>query len=84
MHLTLMHISDLHAGPPFDPDKAELIIRDAADLQPDLMVLSGDMVQRADFTSQWRQIRAFIERLPEPRLLVPGNRDVPQYNQIAR
>lgn len=84
MHLTLMHISDLHAGPPFNSDKAELIIREAEELQPTLMVLSGDMVQRADYTSQWREIRAFIERLPEPRLIVPGNHDVPQLNQIAR
>lgn len=84
MHFTIMHISDLHAGPPFNPDKAELIIREAHAIQPTLMVLSGDMVQRADFAAQWRQIRAFIDRLPEPRLIVPGNHDVPQYNQIAR
>ena len=84
MYLTLMHVSDLHAGPPFNPDKAELVIREAEELKPDLMVLSGDMVQRADFTSQWRQIRAFIDRLPEPRLIVPGNHDIPSYNQIAR
>src|SRR5918997_3290306 len=79
-----MHISDLHAGPPFNPDKAELVIREAEELKPDLMVLSGDMVQRADFTSQWRQIRAFIDRLPEPRIIVPGNHDIPSFNQIAR
>jgi 3',5'-cyclic AMP phosphodiesterase CpdA len=84
MYLTLMHVSDLHAGPPFNPDKAELVIREAEELKPDLMVLSGDMVQRADFTSHWRQIRAFIDRLPEPRLIVPGNHDIPSYNQIAR
>jgi 3',5'-cyclic AMP phosphodiesterase CpdA len=79
-----MHISDLHAGPPFNPEKAELIIREAQEINPTLMVLSGDMVQRADFTSQWREIRSFIDRLPEPRLIVPGNHDIPQYNQIAR
>jgi 3',5'-cyclic AMP phosphodiesterase CpdA len=84
MHLTLMHISDLHAGPPFNPDKADLIVREAEELNPDLMVLSGDMVQRADFTRQWLEIREFIKRLPEPRLIVPGNHDVPMFNQIAR
>src|SRR4051795_973799 len=84
MHLTLMHISDLHAGPPFDVEKAELIVKEAAELKPDLMVLSGDMVQRADYTSQWRTIQAFIDRLPQPRLIVPGNHDIPQLNQIAR
>lgn len=84
MHLTLMHISDLHAGPPFNHDKADLIVREAAELKPDLMVLSGDMVQRADFTRQWRQIRTFIDQLPEPRLIVPGNHDIPSLNQFAR
>jgi len=84
MHLTLMHISDLHAGRPFNPEKADLIVREAQELQPDLMVLSGDMVQRADFRRQWRQIRAFIDRLPEPRLIVPGNHDIPRFDQIRR
>lgn len=84
MHLTLMHISDLHAGPPFNPEKAELIVREAEELQPDLLVISGDMVQRADYINQWRDIRAFIQRLPQPQLIVPGNHDVPQFNQLAR
>ena len=79
-----MHISDLHAGPPFSSEKAELVVREAEEIQPTLMVLSGDMVQRAEFRKQWRQIRGFIDRLPEPRLIVPGNHDVPQYNQIGR
>ena len=84
MQITLMHISDLHAGPPFSADKAELIVREAEEIQPDLMVLSGDLVQRADFTSHWHQITAFIERLPQPRIIVPGNHDIPMFNQIAR
>jgi 3',5'-cyclic AMP phosphodiesterase CpdA len=84
MPFTLMHISDIHAGPPFNPEKAELIVREAQELQPDLMVLSGDMVQRADFRWQWRQVRDFIARLPEPRLIVPGNHDIPRFDQIGR
>lgn len=84
MQHTIMHISDLHAGPPFNPAKAELVIREAHELQPTLVAISGDLVQRAEFRRQWSQIRAFIDRLPEPRLIVPGNHDVPQYNQIAR
>ncbi len=82
--LTIMHISDLHAGPPFNTDKAELVIREAQELNPTVVVISGDMVQRAEFRRQWIQIRAFIDRLPEPWLIVPGNHDVPQYNQLAR
>ncbi len=81
---TIMHISDLHAGPPFNPDKAELVVREAHEIKPDLVVISGDLVQRAEFRGQWRQVRAFIDRLPQPRLIVPGNHDMPQYNQFAR
>lgn len=81
---TIMHISDLHAGPPFNPEKAELIVQEAAEIKPDLLVISGDLVQRADYKQQWYQIRALLDRLPEPRIIVPGNHDVPQLNQVAR
>jgi 3',5'-cyclic AMP phosphodiesterase CpdA len=84
MPFTLMHISDLHAGPPFNPEKAELIVREAEELNPDLLVISGDFVQRADFRKQWRQAREFIDRLPRPRLVVPGNHDIPRYDQVGR
>jgi 3',5'-cyclic AMP phosphodiesterase CpdA len=79
-----MHISDLHAGPPFNPRLAEQVAREAHELRPDLLVASGDFVQRADFVSQWRTITAFLKTLPEPRLVVPGNHDVPLYNPFSR
>jgi hypothetical protein len=37
----LMHISDLHAGPPFNPMLAEQVAREAHDLKPDLLVASA-------------------------------------------
>jgi 3',5'-cyclic AMP phosphodiesterase CpdA len=79
-----MHISDLHAGPPFNLALAEQIAREAHDLRPDLLVASGDFVQRADFAGQWRTIVAFLKMLPEPRLVVPGNHDVPLFNPFNR
>ncbi|GAC1544439.1 MAG: metallophosphoesterase family protein [Herpetosiphon sp.] len=81
---TILHLSDIHAGPPFNEDKAELVIREAAEIRPDLVVISGDLVQRADHHWHWRQARNFVERLPTPRLIVPGNHDIPQFNQVAR
>jgi len=80
----LMHVSDLHAGPPFLPRLAEQVAREAHDLKPDLLVASGDFVQRADFPSQWRAISAYLKTLPEPRLVVPGNHDVPLFNVFNR
>lgn len=84
MRRVIMQISDIHLGPYFDHDRGELIVREAHEIQPDLMVVAGDLVMRADFKAQWLDARAFIARLPQPRLIVMGNHDVPQYNQIAR
>ncbi len=84
MRYTLMHISDLHAGPPFNRSIADQVVRQAHELQPDLLVISGDLVQRAMITSQWRTILAYLESLPQPQLIVPGNHDVPLYNPLAR
>jgi 3',5'-cyclic AMP phosphodiesterase CpdA len=79
-----MHISDLHAGPYFDLRVAEQLVREANDLRPDLLVISGDMVQRADFANQWRTIAGFIKQLPEPQLIVAGNHDVPLFKVHRR
>lgn len=84
MRHVLMHISDLHAGPPFNAALAEQVAREAHELRPDLLVISGDFVQRADFQAQWRTITTFLKRLPEPRLVVPGNHDVPMFNPFQR
>lgn len=84
MRHVLMHISDLHAGPPFRLALAEQVAREAHDLKPDLLVVSGDFVQRADFRNQWRVIAGYLSTLPEPRLVVPGNHDVPLLNPLNR
>jgi 3',5'-cyclic AMP phosphodiesterase CpdA len=80
----LMHVSDLHAGPPFNPALARQLAQEAHDLKPDLLVVSGDLVQRADFPHQWAVITAYLRTLPEPRLIVPGNHDVPLINGFSR
>lgn len=79
-----MHISDLHAGRTFHPQVADQLVREAHDLRPDLVIVSGDLVQRADFTSQWEQIVQYLQRLPEPRLIIPGNHDVPLFHLFER
>jgi len=84
MRYTLMHLSDVHAGPPFDPHLAAQVVREAQALRPDLVILSGDFVQRADIQRQWKTIKAFLTELPEPRLYVPGNHDVPLFNPFQR
>jgi len=47
-------------------------------LRPSFVAISGDLTQRAQ-PAQFRQARAFVDRIPVPSLAVPGNHDVPLY-----
>ena len=51
--------------------------------RPDLVVVSGDLTQRAR-AGQFRQARRFLEGLGSPFLAVPGNHDVPMYRVWER
>src|SRR6185503_6824156 len=52
-------------------------------LGPDLVAVCGALTQRAR-SWQFREARAFLERLPQPQIVVPGNHDVPLHNLFAR
>jgi 3',5'-cyclic AMP phosphodiesterase CpdA len=80
----ILHLSDLHVGPPFLPAVAESLARQAHEIKPDLLVISGDFVQRADHMEQWRAARELRAALPTPQLVVAGNHDVPLYNAHLR
>jgi 3',5'-cyclic AMP phosphodiesterase CpdA len=79
---TLVHLSDLHFGR-VNPVVAEVLRQTVSDLRPDILVVSGDFTQRAR-SGQFRAARAFLDLLPRPQLIVPGNHDVPLHNVIAR
>jgi 3',5'-cyclic AMP phosphodiesterase CpdA len=82
--LTLLHISDLHFGPPYYPEVGEAVLRFAHELQPDVVVASGDFTQRAR-EEQFRDARAFLDKLPSvPLVVTPGNHDVPLYRVKER
>ena len=78
----IVHLSDLHFGRT-DP----AVVRGACEavnrLKPDLVVVSGDLTQRAR-SHQFRAARAFLDRLPKPQIVVPGNHDIPLWNLFAR
>jgi 3',5'-cyclic AMP phosphodiesterase CpdA len=79
---TLAHLSDLHFGR-VHPPVLEPLRRALAAIGPDLVVVSGDLTQRAK-AAQFREARAFLDSLPFPRLVVPGNHDIPLYNVVKR
>ena len=79
---TLVHLSDLHFGR-VDAGVLEPLRSRIHELQPSLVVVSGDLTQRAR-PGQFREARAFLDSLPTPQLVVPGNHDVPLFNVFQR
>jgi 3',5'-cyclic AMP phosphodiesterase CpdA len=79
---TLAHVSDLHFGR-IDPAIVAALEDDLAAHAPDLVVVSGDLTQRGRH-HEFLAARAFLDRLDQPALVVPGNHDVPAYNLVSR
>ncbi|MDQ3687478.1 MAG: metallophosphoesterase [Acidobacteriota bacterium] len=79
---TVVHLSDVHFGR-VDYQLVEPLVKFVNELTPHVVVVSGDLTQRAR-AEQFREARAFLDRLPKPQVVVPGNHDVPLYNLFAR
>jgi 3',5'-cyclic AMP phosphodiesterase CpdA len=79
---TLVHLSDLHFGRT-DAALIEPLLASIDAIAPDLVVISGDLTQRAK-SAEFEAARAFLARLPQPRIVVPGNHDVPLYRVWER
>lgn len=78
----VVHLSDIHFGR-VDPALVDPLTDAITRRTPDLVAVSGDLTQRAR-RSEFAAARGFLDRLPFPRLVVPGNHDVPLYNVAAR
>jgi 3',5'-cyclic AMP phosphodiesterase CpdA len=74
----IVHLSDIHFGAQLD-ELAESLVDDIWDRRPDLVVVSGDLTQRAR-RNQFIEARAFLDRLHCPVLTVMGNHDVPLFD----
>jgi 3',5'-cyclic AMP phosphodiesterase CpdA len=81
--LNILHISDVHFGPPHVPALSNEILAFAERRQPDLVVISGDLTQRAK-PVQFREARRFVDGFLQPTIVVPGNHDVPLYRVWER
>jgi 3',5'-cyclic AMP phosphodiesterase CpdA len=83
-NMRILHVSDLHFGSPYLPHVGKSVLDAAPRLEPDLVVVSGDLTQRAK-PEQFRNAAEFIAQLPDvPRIVVPGNHDVPLYRICER
>ncbi|MDF3064551.1 MAG: putative repair exonuclease [Polyangiaceae bacterium] len=79
----LLHVSDPHFGAEV-PHVVEALEGLARELRPDLLVLSGDVTQRAR-RAEFAAAREFLARLSVPQVLtIPGNHDIPLFNVAAR
>lgn len=80
---TLLHISDPHFGTEQRP-VCDALLALAGDIDADVVVLSGDITQRAR-RAQFAAARAFVERLrPKALVAIPGNHDIPLFDLATR
>ncbi len=74
----LLHLSDLHFGTE-KPACLQAIQQFCQQHQPEAVVVSGDLTQRARWM-QFLACRKFLDSLQLPFLVVPGNHDIPLYH----
>lgn len=80
--VTLAHVSDVHFGAE-EPALVDGLQQALTDLAPALIVVSGDLTQRAR-ARQFRRARRWLDELPAPHLVVPGNHDMPLFDLVRR
>ncbi|MBI4816062.1 MAG: metallophosphoesterase [Deltaproteobacteria bacterium] len=78
--LRVLHLSDIQAAEVGDYERQ--VFRVAAELRPDLVIHTGDLVQpedRSRFGVEWKKLSVLFERLPAPlgRVGVVGDTDGP-------
>ncbi len=76
----LVHLSDLHLGRPLaKPNPLDLLriwLGAFSDAQVDVVVISGDLVQRSNDRKSLAAVRRALEDSSIPFVVVPGNHDV--------
>ncbi|MDP2004939.1 MAG: metallophosphoesterase [Rubrivivax sp.] len=79
----LLQVSDPHFGTE-RPAVVEALVRLALALKPQVLLLSGDITQRATHL-QFAAAQAFVQRLQIPHCLaLPGNHDIPLWHLPLR
>ncbi|HEY6740185.1 MAG TPA: metallophosphoesterase [Actinopolymorphaceae bacterium] len=82
MTVRIAQISDLHFGREI-PSAVDDLLDDLRDVRPTMVAVCGDLTQTAR-GREFRRARAFLDELPAPSLVVPGNHDLPGWRVWAR
>jgi len=80
--IRIAHLSDIHFGGE-DAAAVEAAVAAVAAFAPTLTVVTGDLTLNG-LPSEFRAARAWLDRLPWPRLVTPGNHDTPYWNLLLR
>lgn len=81
---TILHGSDLQYGRPYRPAVGRAFQLLARNTEPDLVVVAGDLTQRAK-RREFEAVRAYLDELAGMAVVVtPGNHDVPLYRVWER
>jgi len=76
--MRIVHLSDTHFGTEIDT-VVRAVIQKINILEPDIVILSGDITQRAR-PSQFQAALDFMLQISAPKkITVPGNHDIPLY-----
>jgi 3',5'-cyclic AMP phosphodiesterase CpdA len=78
----IIHISDLHFGTE-EKNIADGLLRDINQLSPDLVIVSGDLTQRARI-NQFKAAKEYLDKIAYKKIIVPGNHDIPLFDIFNR
>lgn len=78
----LAHISDLHFGTE-ESKVAEGLLSDLDVVKPHLVIISGDLTQRAR-KKQFIEAKNYLQKINFPKLIIPGNHDIPLFDLFRR
>jgi 3',5'-cyclic-AMP phosphodiesterase len=75
--LTIAQISDIHCGTPtFDRDLMDKALKEIVDLDPDLVVVAGDLTAEG-YAPEFREAKKYLDRLAHlDMIVIPGNHDL--------
>jgi 3',5'-cyclic AMP phosphodiesterase CpdA len=79
---TLVQLSDPHFGGE-NTDAVNAAAAFVQEKKPDLVLVTGDLTLNG-LPREFQAAAAWLERLPAPRLVTPGNHDTPYWNLLLR